>query len=292
MNIGIPSAFAPTPSTSPDSGRVKTIYGDFVKEAKHRIDLTYDYEHAQICALKRATTFLSPSRFLDIGANIGVYSVYVSDVASLASIHAFEPAPSSFLVLEKNIRLTRTPDKISASPVALSHKEGSMDFAIYGHLAGNNAIADTNHSKVPPAEIVTVPTRKLDSVFKGRGETFVCKIDVEGHELGVLEGAKGYLQNNCGLLQVESFPKNHQALRSELSQLGYDILFQMKNDFFFTNIVAPGPRGDLTEIMFDEVGKALALLQELKLKRRSSIRHTRQVLDCIKYGSDPVIRAM
>jgi len=270
---------------------MKSIYGDFVKEAKRRLDLTYDHEHAQICAFKRAATLLSPTRFLDVGANIGVYSVYLSDIPSLVAIHAFEPAPSTFLVLNKNIGLTYAPDKISASPFALSHKDGSMDFAIYGNLAGNNAIADTNHSKAPPAEIVTVNTRKLDSVIKSRGETFVCKIDVEGHELGVIEGAKDYLQNNRGLLQVESFPNNRRALRSELSKLGYDIIFQMKNDLFFTNIISNEERSALTEIMFDEIGKDLAMLQELKIKRRMSIHHTRQLLNTIKYGSDPVLRA-
>jgi FkbM family methyltransferase len=272
-------------STPPKPPTVNSIYGDFVKEAKHRLDLTYDYEHAQICAFKRAASLLSPSRLMDVGANIGVYSVYLSDVPSLVSIHAFEPTPSTYSILTQNIGLTHTPDKIHASPIALSREDGSMDFAIYGDLAGSNAIADTTHSKATPTQIVTVTTRKLDSLIKGQGETFVCKIDVEGHELGVIEGAQGYLQNNRGLLQVETFPKNRRQLRLALSNLGYDILFRMKNDFFFTN-VSKRERSDLREIMFDEVGNALAMLQKLKIHRRMPIRHTGR----ITYGSDPVLR--
>ena len=42
--------------------------------------------------------------------------------------------------------------------------------------------------------------------------------------------------------------------------------------------------------MFDEVGNALALLQELKIKQRTSVRNTRQMMENMGYASDPVLR--
>ena len=60
------------------SDEIDTIYGRFRRDAKHRLDLTYDYEAAEIRAFYRIAEFISPTLMLDIGANIGVYSIYLS----------------------------------------------------------------------------------------------------------------------------------------------------------------------------------------------------------------------
>jgi FkbM family methyltransferase len=267
---------------------IETVYGRFLRESKRRLDITYDYEAAEIRAFHRIAELLSPKLMLDIGANIGVYSIHLGKISSIEQIFAFEPAPVAFELLEKNAAV-QDHGRIDCRNVALSESKGTARFAVFGDLAGNNAITETQVSgNAKQFDSIDVPTAPLDDEVSARGAIFVGKIDVEGHELKVISGAQEFLSKNAGVLQIEHFG-DIAPLDQALATAGYSRLFRMKHDFYYANIIDTGVLSEITEILFDEVARALGDLKDERRRRRSALRNARDALDILRYGTDPVM---
>jgi FkbM family methyltransferase len=123
--------------------------------------------------------------FLDVGANAGLYSVWVSGVTG-ASVIAFEPVPATFNLLTKNIRLNDLTDLITAHQTALGSESS------YATMTASNGGLDHIVTNGSSGSTVRVEVERLDNVMTGLHTTAI-KIDVEGFELAVLTGAKKIL---------------------------------------------------------------------------------------------------
>lgn len=127
--------------------------------------------------------------FLDIGANIGVYSYWVAATCGPAvRVEAFEPDPLLGQRLRHNLALNPGLAHLHLNPVALGAEEGEVILMAGVGNAGENRIVA---SAAPPANtsatrvrMTTLPTflreNKIDRID-------ALKIDVEGHEVAVLE---------------------------------------------------------------------------------------------------------
>jgi FkbM family methyltransferase len=125
--------------------------------------------------------------FVDAGANVGLYSVWVSGVTGARTI-ALEPVPGTFETLQKNVRLNNQLDKIEMLRVALSDEPGE--------LAMTTCQGGMNHVVFAPGNGMThIPSDTLERIL-GDIEPYAMKIDVEGFELRVLHGAERILRNN------------------------------------------------------------------------------------------------
>jgi FkbM family methyltransferase len=126
--------------------------------------------------------------FVDVGANIGAYSVLAASIPGTRCA-AFEPAPETFERLAENIRLNDFGSRVSANQMAIGNEDGQLLFT--------RGLDSVNHVVAPDDNVanqISVPVRRLDSVL-GDEAPVVMKIDVEGYELRVLEGASGILKN-------------------------------------------------------------------------------------------------
>ncbi|MGR3540300.1 MAG: FkbM family methyltransferase [Hasllibacter sp.] len=247
-----------------DDAPLETIYGRFGRGSQKRLELTYDYEHGTLRAFSAMAKRIRAARILDIGANIGVYAVHLSRLERVAALHCFEPAPAAFAELARNAALQDGPERFSLHPVALSDRAGRAELAVYGEMAGNNALMGTRGTrrKAPPGT-VSVDCAPLDALLDARGEAFAAKIDVEGHELKVIEGARGYLAGNRGVLQVECFGRRIAPLREALEGLGYHAIGRMKDDWFFANRNRTETRA-LRDIAWEATAAELKQLMELR----------------------------
>ncbi len=134
--------------------------------------------------------FLRPDDlFIDIGANIGSYTVLASGQVGAKTI-AFEPVPSTFKYLLANISINNLQKKVTALPIALGAIKGNIEFAISKDMM-NNHVAEKNEM----ADKLEVPVVKLDDVMADQLDPALIKIDVEGYETDVLKGAINTLQN-------------------------------------------------------------------------------------------------
>jgi len=125
--------------------------------------------------------------FLDVGANIGSYTVLAAGAAQ-SRVTAVEPIPQTFAHLQRNIALNGLTERVCAHQAGLSDHAGTLRFA---------ATLDTiNHVLVAGENLpgVDVPVRLLDEVVGSDVPTMI-KIDVEGYELAVLRGARKTLRD-------------------------------------------------------------------------------------------------
>lgn len=122
--------------------------------------------------------------FVDIGANVGSYTVLASKVCGARTI-AVEPDHGTAEALRRNIEINGIADHVRVVEAALGASDGTADFTI-GRGAMNRM------AKPGDGNVRQVTIRTLDSVLEGEIPKLV-KIDVEGFEADVFRGAAGTL---------------------------------------------------------------------------------------------------
>jgi FkbM family methyltransferase len=130
------------------------------------------------------------SLFLDVGANCGAYTVLASAVARAKSV-SFEPLPSAFHGLLRNVRLNGVEDLCELHNVGLAGADGMLKFTRDSDTK-NHVVLDGQSQR---ADVVEVPVTTLDAVVGTRIPSLL-KIDVEGFETEVLRGAEGVLSRD------------------------------------------------------------------------------------------------
>ncbi len=158
--------------------------------------------------------------FVDVGANVGLYSVLMAEFG--CEVIAFEPIDATADQLEKNLALNGY--EATVMRCALADEPGSMKMA--GPDALRQHLVDDDGS----AEGTTVPVKTLDDVV---GERIVAglKIDVEGAERMVLLGGSVALsEGRIRLLQLEwndmaekNFGEDRRATVELLTGFGYSL---------------------------------------------------------------------
>ena len=126
--------------------------------------------------------------FIDVGANAGAYTILACSAIGACG-YAIEPIPSIYNRLIENIRLNHLESRVKCLNIGISNKQGEIAFTSdWGVM--NHALA--SGEKRDNAIMVEVNT--LDAVLDGQSPTLI-KIDVEGYESTVLEGALETLKN-------------------------------------------------------------------------------------------------
>jgi FkbM family methyltransferase len=175
--------------------------------------------------------------FLDIGANAGKYSVMLGNKFTGSKIYSFEPNPTTFGILSKNIALNNLASKVSLFNIGLSDSESILSFDSVNQNTGLSRIVKTDQFLA--GTITKVPVKSLDFVVAQNDikplEIDLVKIDVEGHELEVLTGGKKTLSDmkKGGRLLIEIHPDsiNKKSILELLESYQFD-LQQLDVEYF------------------------------------------------------------
>jgi FkbM family methyltransferase len=131
---------------------------------------------------------------VDLGANIGYTTLFMLDRASSnGRVYAIEPDPHNMELLKSNIELNQFLEQTTIDQCAISDKTGTIDFWI-ASKPNLNSVQKTKHS-VRKEE---VPCFTLGEYLKDKEYPNFIKMDVEGHEVKIFEGALDYFSNNKG----------------------------------------------------------------------------------------------
>lgn len=173
--------------------------------------------------------------FCDIGANLGLYTIQARLLERVQEVYAFEPDIRNHAQLLSNLYLNNMLLTVKVHSLGLSDKEGEASFQMYpSNSTGQSRIVKSDDI-VKNTEFIKVKTMPLDSLLMYTNKRLVLKIDVEGHELSVLNGAKKTLKNNICYLQIECWPAEQDQLKNYMKSIGYSYVNNIKEDFYFTN---------------------------------------------------------
>lgn len=151
-----------------------------------------------------------PLVFVDIGANSGYYSL-LSAAFGAKNVIAFEPADDIANLLDANIKKSKLDQKIQVRRIALSNKSGTSQIyypkASHGLIETSASLSPTFRSS--HEKIVDVAVDTLDNVLDDLciiNEKLLLKIDVESHDIAVLEGACHIISTKRPAIIIELLP--------------------------------------------------------------------------------------
>jgi FkbM family methyltransferase len=164
--------------------------------------------------LESAIPALSRTVALDIGANIGNHSLYFSDL--FEEVLAFEPNPRTFALLKFNTEHVCSKRNIKCFNFGLSDKNSELFFKSSTSNVGGSRIVEDPQSDQDGDTFLIKVKRADDSVELFDKKISVIKIDIEGHELAALIGAKNLIEKNKPLILFEQHVSDFSDGRSEV----------------------------------------------------------------------------
>lgn len=143
--------------------------------------------------------------FFDVGANMGWYSFLAARMNPHSKIHAFEPIPSTFKNLKRNLELNSLP-QIHPHSIALSNRSGEC--ILYTYPTGSVNASLENVSGRSDVVKISCEMQTLDDFAQSKNiQPDLIKIDVEGAELMVFQGAEKTILKNRPILFTEILRK-------------------------------------------------------------------------------------
>jgi len=167
--------------------------------------------------------FLRPDDlFIDIGANVGAFTVLASKAIGAKSI-AVEALPATHVKLIKNIGVNNILSRVDALNCALGEKDGEIHFTA-GLDTMNHVVSNIDEQQ---KDVCSVSIKRLDDVLNGQVPKLI-KIDVEGYETSVIQGALRTLQNpqqEAVIMELNGCGKRYGfddiELHQRMVQMGY-----------------------------------------------------------------------
>ncbi len=153
--------------------------------------------------------------FLDVGANVGAYTILASKCVGARTI-AVEPVPETAGRLMQNIRLNEIEGQVSVVETALGANEGTVMMTCQ-HDTMNRVVTKS----LGTSRGVYVNMKTVDGLCKNTRPVLI-KIDVEGYAIEVLKGAHNCLRDSSlGAVMVELFEADIEPSCKLLSSHGF-----------------------------------------------------------------------
>ncbi len=175
----------------------------------------------------------------DVGANVGDWLQVACSINPRAEYHAFEPSGATYAKLAsrsfaKSVRLVNA---------GLGADDAESELFIYGAAAGTNSVYQRRGTSLEVRERESIKIVALDHYCRDNGVETIdfMKIDVEGHELAVLRGAKDSLAR--GAVKVIAFEYGGTFIdsRTLLADV-WDLVHSLNSGYQFFKVHHDGPR--------------------------------------------------
>ena len=176
--------------------------------------------------------FKKKSIFFDIGANIGVYSIFAA-IISKATVYSFEPESNNFQSLMENIILNNLISNINPYPIGISNQTTITSLYLDSFIKGNS-----HHSVGESMDhnLQIKKTKIKQGIFSTTLEDLIkswnfpvpnyLKIDVDGIEYKIIERSHKLLENkNLESVLIEINPKREKDKEIIKTLLYYDFIF-------------------------------------------------------------------
>ena len=186
------------------AGQTRPVWGD---PADHYFaTLPADcHEHDSLFAILKHCGCI-PIIVLDVGANLGLFTLGALTTWPAATLYSFEPHPSAFAALSRNVQ--PFGQRAFATNCAIGDTERTMRFSPGGPInasrsSGSHLMNESHWKSGDPGIQVPVSTLDTQLHFRSLPHVDFIKIDVEGFELDVLQGATRLITRDSPLIYLE-----------------------------------------------------------------------------------------
>ncbi|MBS1611807.1 MAG: FkbM family methyltransferase [Bacteroidetes bacterium] len=193
----------------------KSIIGDFI--------VPNDTSGVELLAIKDWEPFAKDifskyvnrdATVIDIGAHIGYHTVQLSKVCSNGHVYSFEPNPELFSIAQRNLK-EHNCNNVTLLELATSDVNGS---GFLTEEENSFLTAVTNSETSRAIEMI-----RLDTFFHSVGPIQFIKMDVEGHEMQTLQGAKRILKRDRPIILIEIWDVSLPECLRLLSEMDYSL---------------------------------------------------------------------
>ncbi len=172
---------------------------------------------------------------IEIGANVGVYTIFFANTLAHARIYAFEPSQEAYRRLILNLHLNRC-DNVRAFNCAVAPTSGILDFfEPHDHLTNgslNRGFAEQFSNRVSHSKVVAIDATILEQLFETEAHVLI-KLDIEGEEPRVLKSMQALIRRYRPDLLIE-------VLESSAPQLN-KLDFLVDGHYQLLHLTSAGP---------------------------------------------------
>ena len=171
-----------------------------------------------------------PLNFLDVGANIGMYSLYFLSLVKNKMVICVEPFQKNFELLTQNLRLNNYVDRAQVINIPLSSEIKRGSAIVSDERPGGSGYklieSDNGHQ-----ESIDVQVLDIDSILCPFDQKYVLKIDTDGSDFEILQGGIKSLQSGCIIsILIEA----SQDVQEQISD--YLKSFDLTSDYRFNDL--------------------------------------------------------
>jgi len=171
----------------------------------------------------------TPGLFLDVGSNLGLMSLFVLSKLPHQKIFAFEPGPTQRRLLTETVSRNNLDDRVEIIGRAIGASSGRQTFFVHRSAdVAKDGLVDTGRSDI--AERIEVEVETLDRWWAaaGKPEVSVIKVDTEGAEKLVFDGAREMITATRPAIYFEmeesnlrSYPYDAPDVLGSIARIGY-----------------------------------------------------------------------
>ena len=223
-----------------------------LKTGKEFFNFAYIFHDIFIDKEYKTDINLDNKIIFDIGANMGIFSLWINNRYSNTLIYAFEPIKELYEIAEYNFKkMQKNNNKIIINNIGLSNKNTNETIIYYPYANGLSTTKDSVETKIkyhtffqrlflPYAlrdkESIIIKLEKVSDFIKKNNIKKIdfCKIDVEGSELDVIEGFENFINIvDTFIIEIENFiPDNLNKIKKILINFNIEIKNKNKNWIF------------------------------------------------------------
>jgi FkbM family methyltransferase len=159
--------------------------------------------------------------WVDVGANIGTFTVYFLNECGAEHVYAVECNPGTFAALQKNVERNTDPRRVTLVNAAAFSAPGRVGLGF--RIADNNATCCVSQDLSGGS----VPAVLLDEVLKDAVNITMLKLDVEEFEVDALMGARRTLREHRPLVYMECLEPFMQRMNEFMSEVRYELIKPM-----------------------------------------------------------------
>ena len=218
------------------------MYLDFLDPIDREIILTQKFESEEVTDLIYLMKKFSIKNFFDVGANCGYYSIKILNEISEVRVIAFEPNKDAYTKFKRTILANhKFIKRIKIEDFGLSNQNALLKMKFlkkndYNQTGGSSVV---NNSEFNVKNFFYSKFKIGDEILDFENQKLCFKIDVERHEINVVQGLRKTLKNNKSLLLVEIYKKNFYEINKILNELGYSQIkrFKERSNYFYSNFI-------------------------------------------------------